>query len=482
MAQKSIKKNYVYNLVYQILTIVTPFITAPYLSRVLGAEGVGSVSFADSIVAYFTLFATMGIATYGQREISYVRDDIESRSVVFWNAKVLEIVTSLMAFVVYLIFAINQGNQALYLVLSMNILAKMTDVTWFFQGMEEFGKIVLRNIVVRIFQIVYVFIFIKGPEDTTLYAAGLAGFTLLSNVSLWSYLPKYIKKVSRGKLRPFRNMGVVLSLFIPTIAIQIYTVLDKTMIGVITHSAVENGYYEQAIKISRMTLHVVTALGTVMVPRIGFLFSNQRHEEVKSYMYRGYRFVWFLGIPLCLGLVMCSDNFVPWFFGPGYGHVSLLLKILALLILAVGINNVTGIQYLIPTRRQNTFTFTVIIGAAVNFTLNSIFIRYFLSAGAAFASVIAETVIAVVQIIIVRRELSPAEIIKAGWHYYIAGATMVIALLPLKNALTPSVIHTGIMVVCGALVYFAVLLVLRDVFFIQNVRKMSAKIMRRHVR
>ena len=479
MSQKSIKKNYIYNLVYQILTIITPFITAPYLSRVLGAGGVGNVSFAESIVAYFTLFATMGIATYGQREISYLQNDIEGRSEVFWNAKIQEMTTSLAAFAIYLIFAVCQGNRILYLVLSMNILAKTTDVTWFFQGMEEFGKIVVRNIIIRILQIIYVFVMIKTPEDTSLYAAGLAGFTLLSSISLWSYLPGYIKWVPLGKLKPFKDISTVLSLFIPTVAIQIYTVLDKTMIGVITQSAVENGYYEQAIKISKMLLHVVTALGTVMVPRIGFLFSNHKYEEVKNYMYRGYRFVWFLGIPLCFGVVMCSDNFVPWFFGAGFEKVALLLKILAFLILAIGVNNVTGIQYLVPTKRQNIFTLTVIFGAIVNFTLNCILIRYYQSAGAAVASVAAETAIAVIQIIIVRKELSPTQILKEGWHYYIAGIVMVLVLIPMRSILKPSLINTGIMVLSGAVVYFAVLFTERDIFLIQNFQRICAKIFKR---
>lgn len=476
MAKKSIKRNYIYNLTYQILTLLTPLITTPYISRVLGANGVGTISYAESIVSYFTLFAAMGVTTYGQREISYCQDDIETRSIVFWNTKLLEFCTSIMAIIIYVIWALTQENSSIYLILIFNIVAIIFDVTWFFQGMEEFGKIVIRNIVFKFLNIAYIFTIIKNKDDVLMYAMGLSVFSFLSNASLWGYLPQYVKRIKKKDIHPFREIKVVWSLFIPTIAIQIYTVLDKTMIGIITKSSFENGYYEQAIKLSRMVLTLVTALGTVMIPRIGHHFEKGEADEVRRLMYRGYRFVWFLGIPLCLGLISVAPNFVPWFFGNGYDKVTELLRILALIILAIGINNVTGMQYLIPTKRQNIFTLTVIIGAIINFVMNIILINLFKSMGAAIASVMAEIVIAIVQIIIVRNELKPSVIIKEGIHYYIAGALMLVSLIPLGKVLIPSIIHTVIMVCCGAGVYFMALLIMKDEFFVSNFKMMIEKV------
>ena len=143
--EKSIKKNYIFNLSYQILLLITPLITTPYVSRVLGADGIGTVSYAESIVSYFVLFATMGITTYGQREISYVQQSVEKRSAVFWNTKILEFVTSGTMLIVYLIFAVLQKHSMIYIILCFNIVAVFFDISWFFQGLEEFGKIVLRN-------------------------------------------------------------------------------------------------------------------------------------------------------------------------------------------------------------------------------------------------------------------------------------------------------------------------------------------------
>ena len=470
MAKKSIKKNYIFNTCYQILTLLTPLITTPYISRVLGADGIGVVSYAESIVSYFVIFATLGIFTYGQREISYVQDSKRERSIVFWNTKLLQFFTSALVLCVYVAYLFITRASILYFILAVNILAVAVDVTWFFQGMEEFGKTVFRNILFKVLNIAYVFLVIKTKEDVLWYAFGLAIFTFLSNLSLWGYLPKYIQKISIKELKPFSALPVVLTLFVPTIAIQVYTVLDKTMIGIITGSSFENGYYEQALKISRMVLMLVASLGTVMIPRIGYHFQKGDNEEVKRLMYRGYRFVWFLGVPLCFGLISVADNMVPWFFGDGFDTVAVLLKILAFIILAIGINNVTGLQYLIPTKRQNTFTLTVIIGATTNFLLNMVLIRNFQAVGAAIASVTAETVIAIVQLLIVRKELSPWRLIKEGIHYYIAGGIMLIALFFEGRFLSPSIVHTGIMVLTGAMLYFVVLLILRDEFLFSNMK------------
>lgn len=476
MAKKSIKRNYIYNLTYQILLILTPLITTPYLSRVLGADGVGTVSFAESIVSYFTLFATLGITTFGQREISYVQDDFDKRTQVFWETKLLQVIVSVTVLVLYIGFALFQNDSILYLILSFNIIAVTVDAVWLLQGMEEFGKIVGRNIFFKTLCIIYIFVAVKTRNDILKYVFGLAFFLFLSNASLWVYVGKYVGKPDWKNYKPFRNIQVVISLFVPTIAIQIYTVLDKTMIGVITQDAFENGYYEQAIKLSRMVLTIVTALGTVMIPRIGYHFNRGEKDLVNSFMYRGYRFVWFLGVPLCFGLIGIAPNMVPWFFGPGFDKVVYLLSVLSFLILAIGINNVTGMQYLIPTKRQNLFTMTVLIGAAVNFALNLVLIHYFQSIGAAIASVTAETVIAAVQLWLVRKEFSVKTVLLSSWNYFTAGGIMLVLLIAFGKRLTPSIWHTAIMILSGAIVYFALLLIIRDSFFIDNMKNVMSKV------
>lgn len=476
MEKKSIKKNYVYNLTYQVLLLITPLITTPYLSRVLGADGIGTVSFAESIVSYFVLFATLGITTYGQREISYAQDNKEKRTQVFWETKLLQCLVSLFVLVAYIIFAFSQNDSTLYIIFSFNIIAVLVDVIWLLQGMEEFGKVVLRNIIIKVLSIAYIFLAVKDSGDIYKYVFGISFFLFIGNVSLWVYVKQYVGSPNWSAIKPFRNIRVVFSLFIPTIAIQIYTVLDKTMIGLITQNAFENGYYDQAIKISKMVLLIVTSLGTVMIPRIGYHFGKGETDRVNYFMYRGYRFVWFLGIPLCFGVIGISANFVPWFFGVGFEKVVPLLDILAFLIIAIGINNVTGMQYLIPTKRQNLFTTTVLIGAGVNFVLNIILIHFIQSVGAAIASVVAEMIVAIVQLYFVKDELSIKQIVLSSWRYCIAGGIMLVFLKVIDTYLDPIIINTIIMIICGALLYFLVLLVLRDGFVIDNAKGIMKKV------
>ena len=378
----------------------------------------------------------------------------------------------------YIFFIYFQENRVLYLISAIGIINIIFDVSWLYSGMEEFGSLVFRNTIFKIIHIAYIFTFVKSRDDLVWYMLESA-FSLIGSMALWPRLPKMVGRPKFRELRPFRHMRMIISLFIPTIAIQIYTVLDKTMIGAITHNSFENGYYEQAMRISKMTLSIITALGTVMIPRIGQLFHKKNIEQIQKNMYRSYRFVWFLGIPLCFGIIMTASNFIPWFLGEGYDEVVALSAILSFLILAIGINNVTGVQYLIPTQRQNTFTVTVIIGAVINFLCNMFLIYFFQSTGAAIASVIAETTIAVLQLVIVRRELSPWKVFKSGTHYFIAGALMIAALFPLKIWLTPSIIHTFIMVVSGASVYFLTLFIMKDDFFISNAQNIFNNIKRR---
>ena len=474
MASKSIKKNYIYNLLQQMLALITPLITIPYISRVIGAEGIGIYSYTSSVVLYFAMFAALGTISYGQREISYVQDNKEKRTQVFWNTEIRCIITTLIVLCTYVPFVLYQEQYRLiYAILTIHIIDVIFNISWFFMGMEEFGTIVRCNVIVRILNLAFIFIFVKDANDLPIYVFGLTVVMLLGNLSLWPFLPKFIGRPKIKEIHPFKDFMVVLSMFVPTIAISIYTVLDKIMIGVLTQNAAENGFYDQSIKMSRMALTFVTALGTVMVPRIGFLFEKKDQQQIKMFMYRSYKFVGLLGIPLCLGIIGTASNFVPWFYGPGFDRVVPILSTLSLIIFAIGISNVTGVQYLVPTQRQNTLTITVLIGAAFNVICNLIFIPNYGALGAAIASVLAEIVIAIVQLFVVRKELSCVTIVKNFIKYLIAGLFMLFILKLIGFHLKPSVLNTFILIFAGSAIYITVLFLLKDEFFITNVKNMK---------
>ncbi len=477
---KNIKTNYIYNASYQVLVILLPIILTPYLSRVLGAEGIGTYSFIESVASYFVLTAVLGTMLYGQREIAIRSRDKKEVSRAFWNIFSLRVLTTLFCVGTYgVLIWLYVDNKLLYLIMGINIISVAFDITWFFQGMEEFSKIVWRNIFFKILNVVYIFSFVKEADDLWIYMCGMVGFLLISNISLFGYLPRYIEKVAFKELRPFNDFRQIILLFIPTLAIQVYAVLDKTMIGLMTTSALENGYYEQAIKISKITLTLVTSLGVVVAPRVALYYSQKKKAEIEKLIYDSYRFVWFLGIPLCFGIIGISDNMVPWFFGPGYEKVAVLLKIVSFLIIAIGISNVTGIQYLIPTMRQNVLTKSVCIGAIVNLCINMLLIPRYYSIGAAVASVIAEIVVTVVQLLYVRGEFSVRIILKLSGHYIFAGSIMLVVLRYINISMEASIVNTGIMCVVGAVLYFLCLLVIRDDVLLENMKRVRNKISRK---
>ena len=464
---KSIKLNYFYNAAYNVLTVLTPLITAPYISRVLQADGIGTASFVASVAEYFVIFADMGTAACGQRETSYCRDDPAMRSAVFWETFFLRAINTAVAMSAYFlfIFSFMESYRVIFLIYCINILTLALNVGWFLSALEEFGKIVFRNLVIRIAGIIFIFVFVKTRDDLPLYVFGLLFFNLAGTLAMWAYLPAYIRRPDFRCINPFRNIKTSLSLFLPTVAIQIYTVLDKSMLGFFTESGFENGYYEQSMKISRAVLPLIISLGGVMIPRIGYLFGKNDRDAISAYMYRSYNFVWFMAVPLCFGLAGISDNFVPWFFGPGFEKVAGLLKISSFLLIAIGFNHATGAQYLIPTGRQNLYTRAVIAGAAVNFVMNIIMIRLLKSYGAMIASVMAEGLIAVIEMYMIRRELNIPGILASGKNYIMAGGIMLAALIFMGGKLEPSAVNTFMMIFTGAGIYFGVLFAMRDKFF-----------------
>lgn len=463
-----IKKNYIYNVLYQVLLVIIPLITIPYLSRTLGPSGIGTVSFAESIVSYFVLFANLGINIYGQREISYAQDDKSRRSIVFYNVFITKLIISLVVLFVYALCYFTVLHSIVYLILSLQIISVIFDITWFFQGIEEFDKIVIRNTIIKLLNIIFIYTLVKGKNSVIIYCISVALFPLLGFLSLWPNLSTYLDRIDLSKINIANVLKVSLTLFLPTIAIQVYTVLDKTMIGIITKDALENGYYEQSIKISRSLLMLITALSTVVIPRVGYYYDKNDHNMVKEILYRSYRFVFMMSIPMCFGLYFVSYNFIPWFLGAGFDKSIILVQIFSLLIICISLSNVTGMQYFVPTEQQTKLTISVCIGAAVNFMLNCLLIPNFKSIGAAVASVIAEAIITIVQFILAKDYISIYKILKNATKYLISGIVMLIILFAFARNREPSVFNSLIISAIGATVYFTTLLLLKDEFILDN--------------
>lgn len=463
MKKNSVAKNYIYNLAYQILTLIVPLFTTPYLSRVLGAEAIGIYSYTLSIATYFVLFGSLGVAMYGQREIAYIQEKKYERSKIFYEILIMRFITLCISMSIFYISFCTKGQFSIYYkILILELIATTLDISWFFQGLEEFKKTVIRNIIIKMFSVLCIFVFIKDVTDLNKYFYIYVMSNFIGNVSLWTYLPKIIEKIKFKELRIFKHFKPTFTLFIPQVAIQIYTVLDKTMIGTIVNDKAEVGFYEQAQKIVKLLLTIATSLGTVMMPRIANTFANGNKDKLKEYMNTSFSFITMLAFPLMFGAISVASNFVPMFFGDGYEKVIYLMSIISPIIVAIGLSNVIGTQYLLSTKQQKKYTISVIIGAFTNFVLNFILIKNYASIGASIATVIAEFTVTGVQFYLVKKEIKILDVIKISYKYLVASTIMFICSICIDYIILNNVLSIIVQVLVSTIVYFICLIFLKD--------------------
>lgn len=474
--KKSIAKNYIYNLSYQILVLILPLITAPYISRVLGPENIGVYSYTISIATYFILFGSLGIAMYGQREIAYMQNKPEKYSKAFWEIIILRFITMVFSMIIfYFNFVRLNQYHVYYAILLLELFANCLDISWFFQGLEEFKKTVIRNIIVKIISIICIFIFVKTKNDLVKYFWIYVLSTILGNVSLWIYLPKFLRKTRMRELNIRRHIKPTIVLFIPQIATQIYTVLDKVMIGSIITDKSEVGYYEQSQKIVKMLLTVITSLGTVMMPRMANIYINGNNKKIQEYIRNSFNFVFFIAFPMMFGIIAIANNFVPLFFGPGYEKVTLLISVISPILIAIGLSNVIGTQYLLPTKRQKEFTVSVVIGAIVNFIINVMAIKKYGALGASIGTVIAEITVTIVQFVFIRKDINIKKIFILSIKYLLSSVAMFIVCITIGKKINMNIYSIILQVSAGAITYFICLLILKDEFLYKILNRIKMK-------
>lgn len=478
MEKTSIKKNYLYNLVYQIIILILPIVTTPYISRALGATNIGIYSFTVSIVTYFTLFGSLGVSLYGQREIAYVRDDKEKRKKLFLEVVLFRFITLAISIAVFFFaFALNNEYQTYYRILLLYLLAASFDISWFFQGLEDFKKTVTRNVVVRLLSVLCIFIFVKKPSDLAKYLLIYSLADLLGNLSLWLYLPKYFKGIPVKHINLKRHMIPIIMLFIPQIAIKLYNTIDKTMLGYMIHDKSELGNYEEANKLINVLFTIVSSLGIVMVPRIANTFASGDTKKLNEYIMKSFRFVFFLAFPITLGIITVSKEFVPIFLGSGYEKCYLIVNILAPIILLCGITNVIGTQYLLPTKRQKQYTISILVGLVFNVAFNAILIPKFGAYGAALMTTFAQTLVMIIQCIYIKNDINIKKAFKEGINYAIAGVIMFIACIIVGLFISSPLLSIVVKMLVGGLMYAIVLFLLKDeyvkIFFITLAKKLN---------
>lgn len=473
----SVSRNYIWNTINQVFILLIPLIVTPYLSRVLGAEGIGIYSYVNSIASYFIITAILGTTLYGQRSIACVRNNREECSKAFWETQIFRMLASTICLAFFFVMiAFVRENILIYYILSLNIVNVVFDISWFYYGIEDFKKIAVRNFTVKICHMVFIFLFINDPSDLWLYAASVVGFSVVGNASMWFALPKILVKVD--DVHPLKNSKDIILLFLPTMATQVYCVLDKSMIGWITGSSYQNGCYEQAEKVARFSLSIVTSVAMVVLPRVANLFKNQMKEDVLFYIYKAYRFTTFLAFPIMFGLIGVAGTFVPVFFGEGYDLVEVLMPIFSILVVAVSLAYLTGYSYLISTKQQNVYTFSVAVAAVCNLMINLFLIPRIGAIGAAIASVSAEIIGVTIQIgyCCLSHQLELKKIFEGSFKYIISSFLMLIVLLAVQRHLPTSVVGLLALIASGVVSYSLMLFILKDDFFKNNINMIFRKL------
>lgn len=456
-----IVKNYCYTADYNILILLTPLLTVPYISRVLGPIGVGINASTNSVITYFLLFGTVGITIYGNREIAFIRDNRTTRSKTFWEIEILQLITISTTYLAFLVFLLLEHQFRIYFFYqSFYIIAGAFDISWYFMGIEDFKKTVLRNTLVKLFSLALIFIFVRTRQDTGIYILILSGSQLVGNLTLWPYLKHSVDRPDWSQLHIFRHFRSSLALFIPQIATTVYLALNKTMLWQLD-SVRSAGFYDYSDKLIKIVLALVTATGTVMLPRIANLYMKRQLDKVKDYLYVSFDIVLCLAVPMAFGIAGIATTLAPLFFGKSFASVDLLLMIEAPVVILIGISNVLGQQYLLPTRQTKFFTISVTFGAIVNILCNIPLILLLGVRGAMLATLISETCVTGYQLFVTRHQLAFKPLIGGWGKYLLSGAIMFGVIYYLNRSMQASFKNLLLQIGIGSIIYLMMLLLTR---------------------
>lgn len=426
MKKRTIAENLFYNMLYQIIVTFLPIITTPYTARVLGLRANGIHSFTESIVTYFIIFGSLGTSLYGIRQVAYVRENKEQLVKTTIEIVLLKLVLLAATLGVYIpVLCIESEYALIYRIQIINVVAGGIDISWFYQGVEDFKKVTIRNLLVKFIFVVALFTVIRSPEDLPKYVFLIVASGLFGNLLMLYYLPQYIDIRLCGKVKPFSHIKGCILLFIPQVMNYVYALLDRSMLGWLTHT--DNvSIYDQAQRLIRTITAVLQSLGYVMMARVANLTMSNDEEGIKQYIYKSVGFTLFFACPAMVGIIGVADDFIPLFLGAEYIEVVPTLKLLSLLILTMPLNSILGVQMLIPMGKERVYALATGAGAMVNVFVNVVTIPLLGIAGACISSLVAETVVFLISYWHLRKMFDVPKIIKSNLGVLVSTIVMYI--------------------------------------------------------
>lgn len=468
MKIKSVKFNFIMNFILSASSIIFPLITFPYISRVLQAAGNGKVAFASSVLTYFTMFASLGIPIYGIRACAKVREEKEKLSHTVQELLIINTITMIFTFTVFMVlmYVIPEfaAEKELMWINSISLVLNVFGVSWLYSALEQYAYITICSIVFKIISVIMMFVWVKGPEDYVKYGAITVFAASGSYVLNFINLHKHISLRKTGEYNFSQHLKPICIFFATAAAISVYTNLDVVMLRFMKDDS-EVGYYNASVKVKTILVSLITSLGTVLLPRLSFYVHTKDKDAFHSTIVKAFNFVLVLATSVTIYFMIFAKETILVISGEGYAPAVMPMVLLMPTVLFIGLSNITGIQVLIPIDKEKKVLVSIIYGAVLDFVLNLILIPEYGASGAAFATLMAETVVLVVQCIYLRGmlktilgELSIVKVISAA-----IGSSSVVIWIKGMLSLSPFFI-IGITGSIFFVVYFSLLLLMREKF------------------
>lgn len=388
------------NSILSLSSMIFPLISFPYVSRILQPAGTGKVSFAVSVVSYFSMFAMMGIPTYGIRACAQVRDDKEKLS---RTVQEILIINFFLGILTYLVFAASlvlvprfRIDSSLFCVVGLTIGFNIIGVEWLYQALEQYAYIAVRSVAFKAIAMLLMFLMIRSPEDYVTYGALTILASVGSNLLNFVNLRKLVSFRFQGPYDFKRHVRPILVFFCMSVATTIYTNLDQVMLGFMRGDE-QVGLYTAAVKVKNMLVSLVTSLGAVLLPRVSFYVETKQQEAFERVTKLAFRFVVILAIPLTLYFILYAEPVILLLAGVEFQEATLAMQIIMPTVLLIGMTNVMGIQILLPMGKELWVLSSECAGAVVDLILNLLLIPFMGAAGAAVGTLAAEMVVFLVQ-------------------------------------------------------------------------------------
>lgn len=400
MKTKSVKFNYIMNTLLMASSILFPLITFPYVSRILHPVGTGKVAFATSVITYFSMFAQLGIPTYGIRETARLRDNKEELTRFVHEILIINFVTCAFVYTAFFL-CVNlssrlRADQGLFVIMSGAILFNTIGMEWLYRGLEQYAYITIRSIIFKFIALVCMFLLVRQEGDTTVYGLLTVLASVGSNIFNLFHAHRYIKMKPVGGLNFKRHFKPILVFFFMSVATTIYTNLDNVMLGFMKNDE-EVGYYNAAIKIKSALVSLVASLGTVLLPRASYYIKNNQIDGFNAIARKAIHFTLLISFPLTVYFCEFSRDCILLLSGSQYLPAIAPMIIIMPTIIFIGLTNIIGLQIFIPLGMEKLVLFSVLGGAVVDFIINYFLIPLFSSSGAAIGTLVAEFVVLIIQ-------------------------------------------------------------------------------------